>query len=464
MLRALDKHTKTTQTNIINFKKENKQMDNSIQNKVNHRIIMPLQGFLRQEKSGGIVLGLSVIVALILANSPWAGSYFHFFEQKLGIAFNGSLYMNYSLHHWVNDGLMAMFFFVVGLELKREFIGGELSDIKNTILPICAAIGGMVVPALIYISLNVGDATANGWGIPMATDIAFSLGILCLLGSKVPTSIKVFLTTLAIVDDLGAVLVIALFYTSEISVVNILIGLLFLLVMFIANKLGVKNVIFYAVLGIGGVWTSFLLSGVHATIAAVLSAFMIPADSRIPESIYISRANKLLQRFRKAKPNDVSTLEEDQLDILDRTRREAKDAIPPLQRLELAMHPFISFVIMPIFALSNAGISFSGINASTLLSTNVAAGVMLGLLFGKPIGIIGSTVLLTKLRIATPPKEMTFRKLVGLGFLASIGFTMSMFVSTLAFDASEHFTQSMVGIFAASIVGGAIGYFLLKKE
>jgi NhaA family Na+:H+ antiporter len=175
MLRALDKHTKTTQTNIINFKKENKQMDNSIQNKVNHRIIMPLQGFLRQEKSGGIVLGLSVIVALILANSPWAGSYFHFFEQKLGIAFNGSLYMNYSLHHWVNDGLMAMFFFVVGLELKREFIGGELSDIKNTILPICAAIGGMVVPALIYISLNVGDATANGWGIPMATDIAFSL-------------------------------------------------------------------------------------------------------------------------------------------------------------------------------------------------------------------------------------------------------------------------------------------------
>ena len=267
-----------------------------IQNKVNNHILMPLQGFMHQEKSGGIVLAISVVVALLLANSPWAEYYFHFFEYKAGIAFNGSLYMNYSIHHWINDGLMAMFFFVVGLELKREFISGELSEMRNTILPICAAIGGMIVPALIYFLFNNGTPVINGWGIPMATDIAFSLGILYLLGNKVPQSVKVFLTTLAIVDDLGAVLVIAFFYTSNISLTNLGIGCCFLAVMFVANKMGVKNVLFYAILGIAGVWTSFLLSGVHATIAAVLSAFLIPADSRIPGHVYIARANKLLNR------------------------------------------------------------------------------------------------------------------------------------------------------------------------
>jgi NhaA family Na+:H+ antiporter len=434
-----------------------------IQDKVNYRIFMPLQQFTRQEKSGGIVLGISVIIALILANSPFASTYFHIFEQKVGFVFNGVPYLNYSIHHWINDGLMAMFFFVVGLELKREFIGGELADIRNTIMPIGAAIGGMIVPAIIYLTLNTGQVTADGWGIPMATDIAFSLGILYLLGNKVPMSVKVFLTTLAIVDDLGAVLVIAFFYTSEISIINLIIGLCFLLAMFIANKMGVKNVLFYAVLGIGGVWTSFLLSGVHATIAAVLSAFMIPADSRIPESIYMARANKLLRRFKEAEPNDVSTLEDDQLRALDRMMTEAKSAIPPLQRLERAMHPMVSFVIMPIFALANAGISFSGIAPSMIFSTNVATGVMLGLLLGKPIGIVGSTLLLKKLKIATFSEGMTPKRLIGIGFLASIGFTMSMFISTLAFTEDIHFIQAKIGIFAASILGGIIGYLLLKK-
>ncbi len=281
---------------------------------------MPLHGFISQERSGGIVLAVSVVMALLLANSPWADWYFRFFEYKAGLAVNGSLFMNYTIHHWINDGLMAMFFFVVGLELKREFIGGELSQPRNTILPICAAIGGMIVPALIYFLFNSGTTETHGWGIPMATDIAFSLGILYLLGRRLPSSAKVFLTTLAIVDDLGAVLVIAFFYTSHISLVNLAIGFCFLAVMFIANKMGVKNILFYAILGIGGVWTSFLLSGVHATIAAVLSAFMIPADSRIPEHIYIARAKKLLNRFKAIRPNEVSTLEAEQLDILDRMR------------------------------------------------------------------------------------------------------------------------------------------------
>jgi Na+:H+ antiporter, NhaA family len=337
-------------------------------------------------------------------------------------------------------------------------------EIRNTILPICAAIGGMIVPAVIYFLFNMGSSTINGWGIPMATDIAFSLGILYLLGDKIPQSVKVFLTTLAIVDDLGAVLVIALFYTSEISFVNLGIGFCFLLVMFVANKLGVKNIIFYAILGIGGVWISFLLSGVHATIAAVLSAFMIPADSRIPESLYIARAKKLLNRFREAEPNDVSTLEDEQLEILDRMRKEVKGATPPLQRLEHAMHPLVSFVIIPIFALSNAGISFIDINFSSLFSTNVAVGVMFGLLLGKPIGIVGSTIILTKMKIVTVPETMTRKRIIGVGFLASIGFTMSMFVSTLAFNKADNFVQAMIGIFTASILGGIIGYQLLKRQ
>ena len=359
---------------------------------------------------------------------------------------------------------MAMFFFVVGLELKREFISGELSEMRNTILPICAAIGGMIVPALIYFLFNNGTPVINGWGIPMATDIAFSLGILYLLGNKVPQSVKVFLTTLAIVDDLGAVLVIAFFYTSNISLTNLGIGCCFLAVMFVANKMGVKNVLFYAILGIAGVWTSFLLSGVHATIAAVLSAFLIPADSRIPGHVYIARANKLLNRFRAAQPNEFSTLEDEQLEILGRMRTEVRCAIPPLQRLEHAMHPLVSFVIMPVFALANAGVSFIDIDFSSLFSTNVAVGVMFGLLLGKPIGIVGSTMILTKLNIATLSITITNRRMIGLGFLASIGFTMSMFVSTLAFDSKDNYIQAMVGIFAASIVGGIVGYLLLNKK
>ena len=247
--------------------------------------MLPIKLFMGREKSGGIVLLFSVALAMVLANTNLATSYFHFFEQKVGFIVNGEPYLNCSLHHWINDGLMAMFFFVVGLELKREFIGGELADIRNTILPIGAAIGGMIVPALIFLSLNIGTPQTMGWGIPMATDIAFALGVVYLLGDKVPASAKLFLTTLAIVDDLGAVLVIAFFYTSELSIASLLFGLGFLAVMFIGNRLGIKSLFFYAALGIGGVWVTFLLSGIHATIAAVLAAFMIPADAKINESV-----------------------------------------------------------------------------------------------------------------------------------------------------------------------------------
>ena len=426
--------------------------------------MLPIKLFMGREKSGGIVLILSVALAMILANSNIAESYFHFFEQEVGFIVNGEPYLNYSLHHWINDGLMAMFFFVVGLELKREFIGGELADIRNTILPIGAAIGGMIVPALIFLSLNIGTPQTMGWGIPMATDIAFALGVVYLLGDKVPVSAKVFLTTLAIVDDLGAVLVIAFFYTSELSIASLLFGLGFLAVMFIGNRLGIKSLFFYAVLGIGGVWVTFLLSGIHATIAAVLAAFMIPADAKINESVYLKRMKKLTRRFEHEEANEVRTLEEGQVDVLTHIQHDTTIAIPLLQQLEHKMSPIVTFLIMPIFAIANAGISFTDLSLSDIFSTHVALGVTLGLLLGKPIGIIGATFLMVKMRWATLPSAITRRTLMGLGMLASIGFTMSMFISTLAFTDELLMTQAKLGIFLASILGGIGGYVLLNKK
>lgn len=295
----------------------------------------------------------------------------------------------------------------------------------------------------------------------MATDIAFSLAIVYVLGDRVPLAAKVFLTTLAIVDDLGAVVVIALFYTSEISLVNLGVGVAFLALMLSANKLGVKNVVFYGIIGIGGVWTAFLMSGIHATIAAVLAAFAIPADARLPEAEYLKRAAAHLRDFAGMRPNGVATLDEEQVEVIARMRDDTRDAIPPSQRLEHAMHPFVSFVVMPVFALANAGVSFGGLDADAVFSTWVAPGVALGLLAGKPLGIVLSVLLLTRMGV-TRPAGLTLRRIVGLGFLASIGFTMSMFISTLAFTDATMLLQAKLGIFAASIAGGAIGYRLLK--
>ena len=439
-------------------------MRQRVEEKLNQYLILPIKLFMGREKSGGIVLLFSVALAMVLANTNLATSYYHFFEQEVGFTINGEPYLNYSLHHWINDGLMAMFFFVVGLELKREFIGGELADIRNTILPVGAAIGGMIVPAVIFLSLNIGTAEAKGWGIPMATDIAFALGVIYLLGDKVPASAKLFLTTLAIVDDLGAVLVIAFFYTSELSIVSLLFGFAFLAVMFIGNRLGIKSLFFYAVLGIGGVWVTFLLSGIHATIAAVLAAFMIPADAKINESVYLKRMKKLTRRFEHEEANEVRTLEEGQVDVLTHIQHDTEIAIPLLQQLEHKMTPIVTFLIMPIFAIANAGISFTDLSLSDIFSTHVALGVTLGLFLGKPIGIVSAIFLMVKMRWATLPSAITRRTLLGLGMLASIGFTMSMFISTLAFTDVLLMTQAKLGIFLASILGGISGYVLLNKK
>lgn len=428
-------------------------------------MVKPIQKFIQQEKSGGLVLGISVILALFLANSPWSHQYHHFFEQELGFTFNGVNFFNFSLHHWINDGLMAVFFFVVGLELKREIVAGELSDIRKSLLPIFAAVGGMVVPALIYISLNPSGKVHSGWGIPMATDIAFALGVLFLLGKRIPLALKVFLTALAIVDDLGAVLVIAFFYTSDISMINLSIGLGFLLLMFIGNRMGIRSILFYAIIGIAGVWTGFLLSGVHATIAAVLAAFTIPSDMKIKENSYIQKIENYLHKFRKADTNSqIPTLTNEQLHILEELKEDTSKIIPPLQQLEHSMHPFVTFIIIPIFALANAGVSVLDIKLSEIFNTNIALGVALGLLIGKVVGIVGFSWLCAKLKIAKFPNGMTIKSLLGLGFLGSIGFTMSLFVTSLAFTHTEYITQAKIGIFMASIIGGILGYYILNTQ
>src|SRR5690554_4710799 len=422
----------------------------------------PFLKLFKEEKSGSLVLGFSILVAFVLANTPSIyEQYHHFFEHKFGFQFDGKAYLEYTIEEWINDGLMAMFFFVVGLELKREIVAGELSNIRKAMLPISDAIGGMIVPAIIYLLLNPTGEVHSGWGIPMATDIALALGVVYLLGNRVPLVLKVFLTALAIVDDLGAVLVIAFFYTSSISFLNLAVGFGFLLLMFIGNRMGVRSLFYYAIIGIVGVWTAFLLSGIHATIAAVLAAFMIPAEVRIKESIYIARIKKHLIRFIKSDPDDeIPTLTSEQLEILDRVKTDTRKAMPPLQRLEHAMTPFVNFIVLPIFALANAGVTVFDIEIEKLFNTNVA----LGLLVGKLTGIVGFTWLAVKLRISSFPKEMNLKNLAGLALLASIGFTMSLFITQLAFINEDYKTQAKIGIFAASIIGGVLGYLILKKQ
>lgn len=431
--------------------------------RISERFFLPIQQFMKQEKAGGIVLGLSVVVALVIANSPMREAWAHIFEQHFGFVFGGKTYFDFSLEHWINDGLMSLFFFVVGLELKREFISGELREVKKVLLPIGAAIFGMVVPSVIYLIFNHGTEAAGGWGIPMATDIAFALAVIYMLGSRVPVAVKVFLTTLAIVDDIGSVLVIAFFYTSSISVADLLTGFGFLLLMFGANKMGVKNIWFYAIVAIVGVWASFLVSGIHATISAVLAAFMIPADAALSEKDFLARMRSHHDEFEEAEGNEFPTLEDEQLHIVASVRRDATRAMPPLQRLEHTLHPFVSFVIMPIFALSNAGVTFIGMDVASVADGGVAIGVMLGLLLGKPIGVVLSVMLMERLGIGRMPDGMTRRHLLGVGFLASIGFTMSMFVTTLAFSDPMAHVQAKVGILAASVIGGLVGYAILSR-
>lgn len=423
------------------------------------RVLHPFKEFAGKEASGGIVLILCLVAALAWANSPWASSYNNFWHTELNVSF-GSFTLSKSLLHWINDGLMSLFFFVIGLEIKREILVGELATARRAAFPIAAALGGMLVPALIYFSINAGKPTVSGWGVSMATDIAFALGILALVGNKVSLALKVFLTALAIVDDIGAVIIIAFFYTSDLSLASLGVGAVFLILLLLANRLQIKNPIPYALLGFG-LWFTFLNSGVHATLAGIIVAMTIPARTRLNAKEFIDRTKSALASFQEAGSEDKNILtNKAQQSAVHEQIVVCEQVESPLQRLEHLMLPWIAFVIMPLFAISNAGVSLR-INNLSANSVFVSLGIVFGLVIGKPLGITLFSWLSVRLGIASKPEDMSWRQIFGIGCLGGVGFTMSIFVANLAFSSVEMLTVAKIGILIASLIAGVAGWLAL---
>ena len=380
------------------------------------RLYQGLREFLRLEAAGGIVLGAATVLALIVSNTGLAGLYALFLDLPVALRV-GQLQIAKPLLLWINDGLMAMFFLLVGLEIKREFLEGELSNLRQALLPAIGAVGGMVVPAVIYVLCNLTDPTAlHGWAIPAATDIAFAVGVLSLLGSRVPLGLKVFLLALAIFDDLGAIVIIAVFYTADLSLISLLLAGGVLLVMLALNRLGVTRIAPYALLGIV-LWVCVLKSGVHATLAGVAMALAIPMRAAAGES--------------------------------------------PLRQLEHALHPWVAFLVVPLFGFANAGVSFAGIRVDAL-TDGVTLGIAAGLFIGKQIGVFGAVYASVHLGIARLPEKVDWMSLYAVGLLAGIGFTMSLFVGTLAWETDEHAASLRLGVLGGSLLSGIAGYLLLR--
>ena len=425
------------------------------------RVLTPFESFVHDQTTTGIVLLVMTILALILANSPYEEAYRDFFHAKVGFSI-GSWREYYSLHHWINDALMAVFFFVVGLEIKREFIAGELSEVRLAILPILSALGGMVVPALIYLGITHGSEAQNGWGIPMATDIAFAISALVLLGKKVPSSLVTFLVALAIVDDLGAVLVIAVFYTNELNFMALFYSFGFFGGMLFLNVVGVRNNLLYFVFGFG-MWLFMLDSGIHATIAGVLAALAIPSKPLNNPLEFTKHTRNMLDEFDNYPIATDGVMHEKQKALLQNIKDRINAISSPAGVLEHSLHLPVSLIIIPFFALANAGINIEFATIHHLLQTPVALGVMFGLVFGKVLGIAGSAFLAIRLGVAKLPEHSSFAQLFGVAFLGGIGFTMSIFVSDLAFGENALFiTQAKAGILVASLVAGITGYVLLR--
>lgn len=381
------------------------------------QMIMPFQRFFKQEASSGIVLLTFAVMAMGLANSPWAAAYEEILHWKLSVG-AGDFLLSMSLLHWINDGLMAVFFFIIGMEIKREFLFGELKSPSSTLLPIAAAVGGMVVPALLYTAFNIGKPTISGWGVSMATDIAFSLGVLAFAAPRAPRAVVVFLTALAIVDDLGGILVIALFYSSDLHGPSLLAGAAVLLALFWLSRRNVQSVLLYLIGG-GLLWYAFLQGGIHPTIAGVLLGFSIPAGT-------------------------------------EETHGESL-----LRKLEHRLTPWSAFFVMPVFALSNAGIAIDGGSVGNLL-TPVGLGIMAGLFLGKPLGIFLSVYGLIRLRVAALPAGVRTAHFLGAGMLGGIGFTMSLFIAALAFADGQALMTAKTAIVAASVMSGLAGTAMFK--
>ncbi|MGH7719863.1 MAG: Na+/H+ antiporter NhaA [Gemmatimonadaceae bacterium] len=423
------------------------------------RVLRPFQQFVQTESAGGIVLLACTAVALVWANSPWAASYFHLWETPLTVG-APRVGLTMSLHHWINDGLMAVFFFLVGLEIKRELLVGELASPRQAALPIAAALGGMLVPAAIYAALNAGSEGAAGWGIPMATDIAFALGVLALLGPRVPVSLKVFLTALAIADDIGAVLVIALFYTAAIDWTSLGVGAVVLALLAAVNRGGVRHPTVYSLLGVV-LWVAFYRSGVHATVAGVLLALAIPSRTRIKEDEFVERAHTSLREFERAcGPGTTVLSSREQQEAVHTLESACEEVQSPLMRIEHKLHGVVAFGIVPLFALSNAGVPLGDVAGSIALP--ITLGVVLGLVLGKPLGITLFAWGAVRLGLASRPGDATWRMLHGVSWLGGIGFTMSLFIANLAFGEGSRLDSAKIGILGASVAAAAMGWLLLR--
>lgn len=411
----------------------------------------PIQKFAHMQSASGILLILVTVVAMVWANF-YSESYLHFIEMPIGLTFAGFAIQK-TLHHWVNDGLMVIFFFVVGMEIKRELIVGELSSPKKAALPIIAAIGGMVVPALLYYAFNTGPETSHGWAIPMATDIAFAVGVLVLLGKRVPVALMVFLLALAIVDDLGAVIVIATFYTEHLSASALGYAAIGLGLIWLFRFAGIRPRSIYFLLSIG-VWFAVLKSGIHATIAGVVLGFLTPLGALVSKKQLIDEVPGLLNDLNEEKLQHLQTL--------------ASETESPLEKSVEALHPWVNFLIMPVFALVNAGVILTGIDLGVVFEHQVTLGVIAGLVVGKPLGIFLACFIAYKLGVAELPKGVRWAHVVGVGCIAGIGFTMALFVSHLSFKSPDFETFSKVGILTASllsaIIGCAILYMVGNKE
>ena len=419
------------------------------------RVGRPVRDFLGIEAASGLLLIAATVVALVWVNSPWGDSYHDFVDVHISLEIGGLLTIDESIGHWVNDGLMVIFFFVVGLEIKRELVSGELRDPRAAALPALAAVGGMIVPALVYFTMNRGGPGADGWGVPMATDIAFAVGVVSLLGTRVPSTMKVFLLTLAIVDDIGAIAVIAVFYTSDLSVgwLSVAIGLV--LVVFVMKVARVWYVPLYVVVGVG-LWLAVFESGVHATIAGVALGLITPAR---PLRSYSPGHEDVASggHISAALSGQVSP------SVLRRATFELREQVSVAERLEEVIHPFSSFLIVPMFALVNAGIEISGESLQRAVSSDVTLGVVAGLVIGKFVGVSLFTWIAIRLGISALPRGATFTHVLGLALIAGVGFTVSLFITGLAFDSPEVVDDAKLGILAASTIAAVMGSLVLSR-
>jgi len=424
-------------------------------------VLTPLEEFIHRQTTSGILLMLCAVVALYLANSQWNEAYHHLLEMPFTIGVPG-VELSMSLHHWINDGLMALFFFVVGLELKREILVGELADPKQAIFPIIAAIGGMLVPVLIYMGINPDGHAFNGWGVPMATDIAFALGTLALLGSRIPKNLLTFLVALAIVDDLGAVLVIALVYTESINILALAAAGGMLLLLIALNLGGIRRPLPYILVGIL-LWIAMLMSGVHATLAGIFLAFTIPMRPKYDPKRFLSQITGMIGSIQKAYQREENILKNDELRSKVRALGEGVQLVQaPAQTLEHKMHLPSAYLVIPIFSLANAGIPIDWSSFGTIITHPVSMGIALGLVLGKLIGIAGFSWLAVKFGLTALPQGLNFKHIVGAALMGGIGFTMSIFIAELGFaNHAQDLLMAKTGVLLASLVAGISGFLWL---